>query len=277
MRKSLSGLAACALLTAPLAAQAADLVRAPAYKAPPSPPAIATWTGLYAGLSLGARWLDADWTTTQLFDITGLPFPLASDPNAAFRDTAVRIGGYLGYNWQVASSWLVGMEIDVGWAKNDERLNRLPGAFNIFPTATPSFATVEATWDASLRARLGMLLNPTVLIYATGGLALLHVEASGVCPADNNSCNPAFGTQSGSISTTRVGWTAGAGVEVMRANWLGRIEYRYADLGRLRFNPLPIGPTTLGMVANLDVEIHTLLAGIAYKFDWGTSRVVARY
>jgi len=122
-----------------------------------------------------------------------------------------------------------------------------------------------------------MLLNPTVLIYATGGLALLHVEASGVCPADNNSCNPAFGTQSGSISTTRVGWTAGAGVEVMRANWLGRIEYRYADLGRLRFNPLPISPTTLGMVANLDVEIHTLLVGIAYKFDWGTSRVVARY
>lgn len=253
-------------------AHAADL-KAPVYKAAPVAVAPAyNWTGFYVGLSLGARKVDPDWTTTRYFDPGGGLIPFDSSPNASFDDTAFRIGGHFGYNWLLAPAWVVGLEADIGWADNKATVGRIPGT----NTGGASFSQVEASWDGSVRARLGYLVTPAVLIYGTGGVAWQRLEARGVCPADTNVCNPATGTQSGSVATTRTGWTVGGGIEAyVAANWLARAEYRYADFNDFTFTALQFNSNAFGAVANISTVTHIVLFGISYKF--GAPAVVARY
>lgn len=117
-------IATATLLTS--AASAADLK--PVYKAPPAPVATYSWTGFYVGGSIGARWMDADWTTTCLQPASagvtcpnsaGFPGLLATDNPAGFSDTSWRASVYGGYNWQV-NTWVFGIEGDYGWGKNKE-------------------------------------------------------------------------------------------------------------------------------------------------------------
>jgi outer membrane immunogenic protein len=84
-----------------------------------------------------------------------------------------------------------------------------------------------------LRGRLGILVTPSFLIYGTGGLAYGGVEANTtITETLGFSDTPgSFGT-SGGFSGTRVGWTAGGGVEWMFApRWSVKAEYLYYDLG----------------------------------------------
>jgi outer membrane immunogenic protein len=79
-----------------------------------------------------------------------------------------------------------------------------------------------------------------------------------------------LGTESG-VTTTRVGWTAGAGAEALLwSNWLMRIEYRYADYGKLDFTLFPgvgaCGPGCDTISANATLTTHTVLLGLAYRF-----------
>jgi len=130
----------------------------------------------------------------------GVPFPFSTDPNATFSSAAFRISGYAGYNWQVTPVWVVGLEGDFGWAKNHDRLgSRIPGLGLL---NAGSFTEVKGSWDASLRARAGYLINPALLAYVTGGAAFQHIQEIATCPADTNVCNPAVGTQSFSIQAT---------------------------------------------------------------------------
>src|SRR5260370_24487840 len=66
-----------------------------------------------------------------------------------------------GYNWQLAPSWLFGIEGDISWTSL--------GQTRAVPTIGPgSFATMSATnrWLASVRARVGFIAN-TFLFYVT--------------------------------------------------------------------------------------------------------------
>ena len=62
------------------------------------------------------------------------------------------------------------------------------------------------------------------LFYVTGGVAFAGVK---------NSAQNAFAGGTISESDTRVGWTAGGGIERrIGSNWTVRAEGRYVDLGR---------------------------------------------
>jgi outer membrane immunogenic protein len=254
-------LAAAAAVGFTSIASAADLpVKAPPYVAAP------TWTGFYVGAGVGGRWMDSDWTTTAAFlPFIGTPIPFSTDPNAKFSSAALRISGYAGYNWQVAPTWVVGLEGDFGWADNHATLaSRIPG---LGVLNAGSFTDVKGTWDASLRARAGYLISPMILAYATGGAAFQHVEAIATCPADTQVCNPAVGTQSFSNSTNRAGWTVGGGLEAMfMRNWLARIEYRYADLGSFSFTAIPSSTSTFGANASLATKTQIVTIGLGHKF-----------
>jgi outer membrane immunogenic protein len=175
----------------------------------------------------------------------------------------------------VAPVWVVGLEADYGWGNNKSTLaSRIPG---LGVLNGGSFTEVKGKWDASLRARAGVLVTPTLLAYATGGLAYQRIEAIATCPADTTVCNPAVGTQSFSNSSNRVGWTVGGGLEAMLApNWLARVEYRYSDFDTFSFTAIPFSVSTFGANADLSTKTHIVTGGLAYKFDWGAP-VVAKY
>ena len=242
-------------------ASAADLPRkAPAPVVAPAP--YDPWTGFYVGVSLGGRWSNVDWTSVD-FDGNNTPDNL--DNPASLDQSSFRAGGYVGYNWKIAPNWLVGIEGDIAWGHSSKTSTPFPG-MTVFGAGTgvgTDFITVKLDWDASIRGRVGYLVTPTWLIYATGGVAWQNIEASASCVSTGTSYCGA--DRSASKSSTQVGWTVGGGLEwAFAPHWLARIEYRYADFNSLSlaFPPAP----NAGFHADIDVKNNIALAGLAYKF-----------
>jgi outer membrane immunogenic protein len=240
-------------------------VKALATKAPAAP---ASWSGLYAGLGIGPRASRTEATTTGPFDNISLLFPAGAN-SQPLNGTAFRGSPYLGWNWQIAPKWVVGLEGDVGFANQTTSLPGLgfsPGTLPFTGSKDSSFA-VRTTWDANLGGRVGFLVTPATLLYATAGAAWQHFEAISTC--SNNGGSPGCSTLLPLVvtnSATKAGWTAGLGAEtLLSGNWFARAAYRYADLGTSSFaitrNPGPVS-------TDFDVALrtHTVTFGVSYKF-----------
>jgi outer membrane immunogenic protein len=272
---------AAALMAAP--AIAADMTLP--VKAPPVAPAPAGWTGFYVGADGGLSATDAKWTATNFVNqvlladvpigtVTGLNPTLTSQ--APVNMQSGRFGGYFGYNWQFAPHWLAGIEGDLGWTGHT---GKLPG-FGLLatgPNALPVGAdlSVRTTWDASARLRLGFLVTPTSLVYATGGFAWQHQEATFAC-SSAITCNGAAGNLqpfSFTAASNRPGATVGGGVEMKLApNWVGRAEYRYTDYksfsttGTEVIAPLPLVQVTFTPTYSIHLHNSLFTLGVAYEF-----------
>ena len=248
MKRILLGSAGVLAMAAALvsSAAAADLgrrtempVKAPVYQP------MFSWTGLYAGLSVGGRWANIDATSVSV----GGGAPIAN-LTSNYDSATARVGGYVGYNWQMAPTWLLGIEADFAWGDGSASEALVPG----FATVAGDSFTVKHTWDSSLRGRVGFLAAPTWMLYLTGGAAWQKLEASAVLAGVGAQTN----------SDTRVGWTFGGGIEgVLWGNWLARAEYRFSDYDTWR--------STFFAGANADVvdvkaTAHTATIGLAYKF-----------
>jgi outer membrane immunogenic protein len=269
-------LAAAAVVAIASSAEAADLpVKAP----PPVAAPVSSWTGFYVGGSLGARWADTTWTTTCIGGFANCPLNglsatrLATNNPVDFDSTSFRGGIYVGYNWQVTQRWVLGIEADWAWADNNKSARGIPGT--VLPVDFPTTldrSEVKHSWDASVRARAGILVNPNVLLFGTAGFSWLHVKTTAICVPGPSS----WGCVTDSRTTTRLGWTAGGGLEWMvAANWLVRGEYRYADYGTFDGTILTNADPGDPVAFDLRIRTHTALFGIAYKF--GPSAIVARH
>jgi outer membrane immunogenic protein len=247
---------ALAMVTAP--AFAADMpVKGPRVVAPPPP----QWTGFNIGLSLGARWANIDGTSLS-FGGGPVPFPALANQN--YDSATFRVGGYLGYDWQFHPNWLIGIEGDFAWGDGSARVEALQG---IAPTNSGNYSEVGHTWDAGLRARLGYLFDPTLLLYITGGVQWQHFEATVNCAINTCGPPPLFPPNGAPYlqtnDTTRTGWALGGGVEKMLpGKWLIRAEYRYADFGTwtTSFGGTPV------IVKEFDLATHTAYVGFGKKF-----------
>jgi outer membrane immunogenic protein len=252
-------------------ALAADIGAAPAHKAPPA--TASPWSGFYAGLGLGSRATRTD-AVTSSETIGGIPQNLADGrpTGASFDGLGFRASSFVGFNWQFAPQWVAGLEGDVGFV--DQSTKRQSQAFSpgfaAFPLPRDSL-TVKTDWDASLRARLGFLLTPATLAYATGGIAWQRSGINSVC-VDNGCQSVGYSPAVISASRTRAGWTIGGGIETsLGGNWFARAEYRYADFGAAPFtisrtaliNPA-FNPTTDNF--DLKTQTHTVSFGVGYKF-----------
>jgi outer membrane immunogenic protein len=236
--------------------------------------------GARAGLHEGAR--RAAWgrsnDTTTLTNAAGTALFAGTDSTDM---NGVVGGGQIGYNWQM-QNWLWGLEADI--QGTDEKGSHYytcaagfcnPGVPGILALGIPAFAVPVALnqkidWFGTVRGRVGVLATPTVLFYATGGLAYGEVDSGeviGITPA------------SFSNNTTNVGYTVGAGVEgAIGGNWTAKLEYLYVDLGRVSGS----FTTTIGAVgggvlySNYSSRItdNVLRVGVNYKFG---GPVVARY
>ena len=236
-----------------------------------SPLATTSWSGLYAGLGLGMRASRTD-ATTRSETIFGVPKNLTGlATGLPFDGTAFRTSPYAGYKWQIAPQWVAGIDGDVGFADQTTTLAgfTFSPAFGSAALAANGLA-VRTSWDASARGRLGFLVTPTTLLYATGGAAWQHYDVTSTC-ASAISCVGVLTPTVIANSTTRAGLTVGGGIETaLWGHWLARGEYRYADFGSSAFT-LNRSVTGLAnpIVDNFNVALrtHTATLGLAYKFD----------
>lgn len=238
-------------------------------------PAVPSWSGFYAGVSLGARWAASDWHTSDIAPNFGAgAFAPTAGTGGAIDSVAARFGGYLGYNAQISTSWIAGVEADFGWADNKKTMNPIPGTTGLFfgaPLIGLPSGSVRETWDGSLRGRLGYLVAPSILVYGTGGVAWQHLELNASCTVvpGNSFC---FGaSHNETLPSTRVGWTVGGGVEHMiGGHWLARVDYRFADFGTWTQTFFATGGTGIGFddrfTAHVRARTHTATVGLAYRF-----------
>jgi outer membrane immunogenic protein len=240
----------------------------PVYTAPPAFSGAAAPGVFYAGLSLGGRWFDTDWMTSA---IGSPPSPAKFGPAnpASFDSSTARIGGYAGYMWRIAPTWVVGVEGDIAWGDASKSIAAIPGTCS--PIGCGDTAGVKETWDGSIRGRFGFLLTPAWLLYATGGVAWQGFGIDASCSGPKAAfCSTAH---SESVSTTEAGWTLGGGLEVMlRRNWLIRLEYRFADYGHMDHTFFASRPGDR-VVMSEALRTQTLLVGFAYKLDPPTPAV----
>jgi outer membrane immunogenic protein len=237
-----------------------------------------SWDGYYAGISIGARFAINDWSTYLACPNSGLCAGGQVGPDFAqpFGSTGVRLGAYGGRNWQIGAGWLAGLEAQFGWAGNRNANGPIPGTTlsgGVPAITNGDTAAVNLSWDASLRARVGNLVRPATLVFATAGLALQQVEMVATC--NNNGfatycTQPAGAPHYDSQTLLLPGWTVGAGLEhMLAANWLLRLEYSYADFGQANptFFAYNIGSNGDDRVyAHVHVRTHTVTVGAAYKF-----------
>jgi outer membrane immunogenic protein len=282
MKRLLAGIALAALTTG--STFAADL-KAPVYKAPPTLVASTPWTGFYFGAGIGFRSTQSDPTVTDVRDafvtLAGECARFAGQFGGCFtsepaNDTAFRVSPYFGFNWQFAPQWVAGVEGDFGFAKKTTTIFGMFYPESVFGWSGEAGDTfsVKTTWDASARGRIGYLVTPTVLAYATGGAAWLHIETTSNCNT-NGLCRSAllFSPPVITDSTTRLGWTIGGGIEAaLWSNWIARAEYRYADFGTItntdfRAGSPSVGGFPLAVTYNLALKTHTATFGLAYKFN----------
>ncbi len=109
---------------------------------------------------------------------------------------------------------------------------------------------------ATLRARGGYYMHPNLLLYGTGGMAFLGIEAQRA-PANLKAYE------------TLMGWTLGAGLEWNFHHTLLFTEYLYANFDSRAFTVNAIRHET-------DADVHMLRFGIKFKtghdFDHGSPR-----
>jgi outer membrane immunogenic protein len=317
MKTRTLSVAALSLALCAGSAFAADLPsrKAPPYIPPPPPPPL--WTGFYVGLNAGGTFSDNNSVDTAaapyFIGPAGGPFTVAGNTARALgaaasatTNLAVNTGGFIGggqigYNWQFSSAFVAGLEADIqGVAAGNGTTSAISGAI-VGPASSPARQYLTTTsvskrldYLGTVRGRLGWLFTPTLLVYGTGGLAYGGVSANtsifqtaltaGGAPIANL---PSFGG-SAPFSDTRVGWTAGGGVEwLFLPNWSAKVEYLYYDLGSVTQTFQVAQATTVagvpvsfanGVTSTTRFNGHVVRAGVNYHFNWGApAPVVAKY
>jgi outer membrane immunogenic protein len=276
MNKVLFGAGLLALAAAIQPAAAADL-RAPVLKAPPMVE-VWSWTGFYVGVNAGYSWGDSDTTLSFFNNNTGV---LLSSSGSSFNMNGWVAGGQVGYNWQ-NGNWVFGIEADMQATGQDG-----DGLFTCAPTGlcnnltfgpalnVPVTAGISQSleWLATVRARLGWTVAPTVLAYVTGGLAIGQIDTDLTVNGVNGlGLVPAFF----SFDKTKLGWTVGGGIEArISGNWTAKIEYLYVDLGSVSGTAVDLTniiPIRVGYTS--DITDNIVRVGLNYKFG---GPIVARY
>jgi outer membrane immunogenic protein len=157
-----------------------------------------SWTGAYLGAFIGSVRSETEWSD-PFFGITSGPF-----------DSSRTFGGInAGFNWQ-AGRWVYGFEGDAGFLNLTSSSNG--GICLCLPAKT------EISYLLTFRGRVGFLVTPETLVFATGGVAAAPMKFGNALLQTAN----AF----------EMGPVVGAGVEVqLLKDWTVKSEYLFASFG----------------------------------------------
>jgi outer membrane immunogenic protein len=191
----------------------------------PSTPA---WNGCYLGGSVGGIWKANDPTNIGFVDggsgitaaVAAGALPTTFNPSKPSWLT----GSQSGCNYQ-SSNWVFGLETDLSTTRLDADQVLVTNVPPFFPLSTS--VTQELNWIGTTRGRLGVAWD-NVLFYGTVGAAYANVNYSYTqTNVPSGGGVAVFATD----SATRLGWTAGGGLEVLFGRWSVKGEYLFYDLG----------------------------------------------
>lgn len=231
-------------------ALASDLpVKAYPHAKAPSVEAPLSWTGFYAGGQVGGA--DGTWNNSPLSAGIG-PFTTGV-PLGKAGNSGIAGGLHAGYNYQMANI-VVGIEADYNWTGvstyNTHLVTTGPGlAFDVMRKLN-NYGTI--------RGRLGVVAQESMLLYATGGWAY-GSSKSNVAGVGNLG-----GPFSDNGSSSHTGWTAGVGADYMvTQHWIAGIEYKHVDLGSKAYSyNFPLATVT----GSSNLKLDELTARVSYKF-----------
>ncbi|HJT45154.1 MAG TPA: outer membrane protein [Chthoniobacterales bacterium] len=237
----------------------------------PLPECDFSWTGFYLGGNAGYGWghADTDFSprpdAATFFDL--VPQTLEADPDGFIG------GGQIGFNWQMNKWFVLGIESDFQGTdmEGDETRGPLVDITGA-PLNPDSFiaAHERVQWLGTTRGRIGISPACRWLFYVTGGVAYGNVDYS----ATTNYGAPSslFSTYPTSFTETKVGWTAGGGIEyALNNHWSVRAEYLHYDLGdedstaHQLTGGVPQGPP-FAVHYNFDTAGEIVRGGINFKF-----------
>ena len=265
-------------------AMAADL--APLYKAPPVP--VCFWCGWYAGVNVGAAWAQDPAVQTAggpavrlaTFEPEAAVAGNLATSNVSSKQSGFIGGGQVGYNWQ-ASTWVYGAEADIQFLTKDVRAapspplqacreyrarpSRRPRRFPRASTISGPCGLASVIWSPPGSSSTAPAVSHMAAFTPARRFPRQIPELWGL--AAN------YGSAA-SISQTRAGWTAGAGVEMqLGPRWTAKVEYLYYDLGSVSY-ALP------GLVANVPTfpsPTWTATAQSTAKFNGDIVRLGLNY
>jgi high affinity Mn2+ porin len=259
-----------ALLTALCgSAHAADLSGALPTKAPPqAQPAGYDWTGYYVGAHIDYALGSANWSSVQ----GGVPGPSGSLDFSNAYNWSTGNGSYLlgfqaGYDYMLASRWLVGIATDISFPS-------FVGGNNSFTTAATGTANYleRVEFSGTVLGRVGYApdLGPDLgsaghwLFYVTGGFAwsydqFTRTQLAGI-PAGGTA---AAGTIENLFLVPRVGGAIGAGAELaLASHWTAQLQYLFTDYAS-RGVTFPAGAQRF----NSGLTLNDLRFGLNYRFN----------
>lgn len=258
MRKTRLAIAlAAALIATP--ALSADL----ATKAPPQIAPAWSWAGRYAGVNFGYGLGDFSVIENGTSPAAGVTLVSNSATSSA---NGLIGGGQIGYNWQTAPNWLVGLEADFQ-GSGQKHTSRFSALVGLPETDTVG---VNLDWFGTARARVGYIVNNSNLWYVTGGYAYGQTK---LAFSSSNSIIIPAAVASGVTRKIASGWTIGGGTESrLFGNWTAKLEYLYIDLGgssgsAAAFTGLIPGlPPITAITASAHIRDSIVRAGLNYKF-----------
>jgi outer membrane immunogenic protein len=281
MRKStlLASVIAAGLIGTP--ALAADM----AVKALPPAPAY-SWTGFYIGGNIGYAWgnISGNLNDPDISFFSGLG-SLPTSFAESLKPKGMIGGALFGYNYQLNPTWVVGLEADFqlsdqgagsSQSASTSGVSFNPGVMGLTSSNVATSFASRISWFATARARAGVLITPTTLLFGAGGIAFggVNVTGSGVANISLTACIVGIGCiptggASGAFafdqSTIQTGWTLGGGVEGALADrWTWRVEYLYLDLGSQTGS---VADNFGGMASwNAKFTDNIVRVGLDYKF-----------
>ena len=185
------------------------------------------WSGVYIGGNIGYG-LGRSSDSASLNP--GAP-PAVFTDNLRTNMNGVVGGGQIGYNSQM-QNWLWGLEADFqGTGQSSSHSFTCPtgvctaGLIPFLPAFFPGPALAvtsrqQLDFFGTVRGRVGVVVVPTVLLYATGGVAYGQVDTNSTLAGATRaqSYNP--------------GYVVGGGIEAaIGGDWTAKLEYLYLDFG----------------------------------------------
>lgn len=252
-------------------------VAGPALAAPALP--AYSWTGAYLGVNAGGAWGGFGSNLAVDCSVPGFPPSYICDPsfagdaallNAAGRGT-INASGFTGgiqggYNWQTGNI-VAGIESDFG-AFQLRGTRRVDGVLNSFigvPFTITSSASAD--WLFTFRGRLGFTVQPNLLGYLTGGLAVTRIGTTTAYSDNNTSLSPFSGAFGSTV--TKGGFVVGGGAEyALPNNWTVKVEYLYlgfaniSAIGAISNN----GGYRQALSTTTDLTAHIARVGINRRF-----------